>query len=133
LTNRAERGTNYGVVTRALWFFSLLAAFFVVGARCLVAFPVVVVAAEEQTRGTAVSPGSQAPTDQEPATGGTIDGDSDPGVDAVVAPSRVSFELAAAALVEAGRLGVLCQQPALQCHIEGLERPPRLGLTPRPI
>ena len=93
-------------------------------------FPALV-AAEEQIAGAAFSPSSNSPAAPEPVTSGSIDGDSDDGIDPVAAPAPVSLDLAPASLAESQQVGVLWQQPALQGHASGLERPPRLGFGGR--
>jgi hypothetical protein len=109
-------------VTRALCFFALLAAFVVLGARCLSAF---VAQADESSHGVALSQASHAPTDQDPATSLSVDDDSDDGVDALLAPSASVLELQLMPRAASVKISVLCRQRALQSHAQGLERPPR--------
>ena len=113
-----------GAVTRALWFFALLAAFVVVGARCLSMFSPAL--ASDSASSAAVSQTQHAPADQDQATGATLDDDSDDGVDALIAPSPAVLAVVTAPRAEAATLGVLGQQWALQSHSRGLDRPPRV-------
>lgn len=112
-------------MTRALWFFALLVAFVVAGARCLSAFPSATLAADERAGSAALSQVSHAPSDQDPATGGTIEDDSDDSANASLLPSPSRLRLAAPPAAVAGKLSVLCQQGPLQSHTLGLDRPPR--------
>ena len=112
-------------MTRALWFIVLLATFVVAGARCLSAFPFAASGADESASGAAMSQGSNAPCEPDPAAGGTIEDDSDDGVDALLAPSPADLALVAPPVAVAGKLSVLCQQGPLVSHAQGLDRPPR--------
>ena len=120
---RGERH-ELGAVTRALWFFALLAAFVVVGARCLSVFSLAL--ASETESSAAVSQTPHAPADRDEGTGATLGDDADDGVDALIAPSPAVLAVVTAPRAEAATLGVLRQQWALQSHRRGLDRPPRI-------
>jgi hypothetical protein len=110
-----------GAVTRALFFFALLAAF-VVGARCLSAF---MAPPDQSTHGVALRQASHAPAEQESGIALSLDDDSDDGVDALLAPSPSVLELQPMPRVVSAQLGEPRQQRALQSHARGFERPPR--------
>jgi len=108
-----------------LWFFALLAAFVVAGARCLNAFPSALPSAENSVEHAALDPASHAPSDEDATTGDTLDDGSDDGADALLAPLPARIEVMPP-VVGPSKLGGLCEQCPPQSHIPGLERPPRV-------
>jgi hypothetical protein len=114
-------------VARVLRLLVLVAAFFVVAARCLGSYsPLANVAepsAEASKSEARRSPG--APVEQDAPCTADLDDDSDDSADALIAPAPVRLRIV---VDEAGAdpsRGVWLEQGPLPSHAAGLERPPR--------
>jgi hypothetical protein len=111
-------------VARALWFLALLAAFVVVGARCLSAFTSALPSAEDNAGHAALGDASHAPSGEDATTSDSLDDGSDDGADALLAPVSARIEILPPA-VGPNELSGFCQLHPPQSHTPSLERPPR--------
>jgi len=114
-------------VIRALRFFALLSALFVVAVRCLGGFPLALacVDAVVQGDGTQARPASDQPAEQDSLAPVAFADDADDGAEPAVTPAAVNIRMFGEAESEGMACGTLVAQRALPSHAPNLERPPR--------
>jgi hypothetical protein len=113
-------------VIRALRFFALFTAFFVVSVRCLTGLPLAAVCVALPSGGVSEAcPSSDLPREHDslaPVTLEETDDDESP----VVAPSMLRIRLLSDAQASGADRGALKAQRVLSSHAPSLERPPRV-------
>jgi|GEM_PF-1355547 len=113
-------------VTRALRFFALFSAFFVVTVRCLGGFPLVAACAALPGVGVAeICPASDQPRGDDTLAPVAID-DAEDGSDAVLAPTEPRIRVLTHGKLAGPECGALAGSRALPSHAPILDRPPRL-------
>ena len=114
-------------VIRALRFFALLSALFVVAVRCLGGFPLALVCVDAvvQGEGARACPAPDQPAEQDSLAPVALADDADDGAEPAVTPAPVEIRLLGYAGSAGIGCGTLVAQCALPSHAPNLERPPR--------
>ena len=112
---------------RALRFFALLTAFFVVAVRCLGGVPLVLACGSVLPESPAAEfcPATDQPVSDDTLAPVALDDDSDDGADALLAPAPLELSVLTYGIDAGIGRGALAPQRALPSHALGLDRPPR--------
>lgn len=115
-------------MTRALRFFALLSALFVVALRFGSALPLAVVCTEAIDDATSEPECtlSEAPLEAEQLATAAIDDASDDAGDPLLSPSAVEVEQPPFDVASSRGRGVFAADPPITRHGSGLDRPPRV-------